>query len=58
MSKIRFSDKSRYPTPYVRAEHMGENYLRDKFAAIRAKQEADAAEAKEKTRPMRKKEAA
>ena len=56
--KPRYTDRDRYQTPYVRAEHMGENYLRDKFAAIRAKQEADAAEAKEKTRPMRKKEAA
>ena len=55
MSKIRYTDKHRFPNgPYTPVKDMGENYLREKFDAIRARQEADAAEAKAKMRPLKK----
>lgn len=57
MSKSpRFTDAHRFPhAPYADAKASQEpNYLRDKFAAIRDRQERDAAEAKAKMRPLKK----
>lgn len=58
MSKPRYTDRSRYPTPYVRSDAMGENYLQRRFAEIREQQERDAAEAKAKTTPIKRRSAA
>jgi hypothetical protein len=58
MSKPRYTDSARYRTPYVTAKASEEpNYLRDKFRAIREQLEKDAAEAKAKTTPIKRKTA-
>ena len=58
MSKIRYTDRARYQKPYVTAKDSQEpGYLARRFAEIRAEQEKDAAEAKAKTTPLKRKTA-
>ena len=56
MNKPRFSDLHRFPhEPYADAKASQEpNYLRDKFARIRADQEKNVAEQKVKVAQMKK----
>ena len=56
MSKIRYTDKHRFPNgayvPPKQSEEPG--YLKARFDAIRARQQADVDEAKAKMRPLKK----
>ena len=58
MSKIRYTDSNRYRRPYVTSKDSQEpGYLARRFAEIKAEQERDAAEAKAKTTPLKRKSA-
>ena len=56
MSKTpRFTDAAKHSRPYVSAEASKRpNYLRAKFARIKAEQAANAAEAQQVVRPLKK----
>ena len=55
MSKPRFTDSHRYPRPYVPSEQSKEEgYLARRFAEIRAEQEKNSQEAKQKVATMKK----
>jgi hypothetical protein len=55
MAKLRFTDKHRFQNgAYVPAKQSEEpGYLKARFDAIRARQQADVEEAKAKTLPMK-----
>ena len=55
MSKVRYTDATRYRQPYVTAKESEEpGYLKRRFDEIRAKQAAADAEAKAKTTTLQK----
>lgn len=52
--KPKFTDRERFPRPYVRSEDMGPGYLREKFHRMQRKQDAADAEAAAKVAPITK----
>ena len=54
--KIRFTDRQRYPTPYITAEQSkADGYLAKRFKEIREAQEKNEQEQKLKVSQMRRK---
>ena len=54
MSRVRYTDASRYPRPYVTAKDSQEpGYLARRFAEIRAEQGRIEAEKQQKVAPMK-----
>ena len=54
--KIRYTDRERYPTPYITAEQSkAEGYLAKRFKEIREAQEKNEQEQKLKVSQMRRK---